>query len=227
MLAIVARASFISRRLAPSTATPIGTPRPSVSNDRLPPAFPQSVGLGPVFVPSQRCRGHRLVHHQPVPITALQFIEQFDADLPAFQEYASGDPLPKAIIRRGCGAPVCRVQRRPLTTGTEHIKDGVGAAAIRTRGNDRRQTDGRSWSTTAGAAPARPTGRPRCERRLWSCCLVCAHACAWVLVQCSYDKLTVRLFFGALNEIESPLATKKRLGFKDYPPLEATRFREV
>ena len=34
-------------------------------------------------------------------------------------------------------------------------------------------------------------------------------------------ELTVRLFFGVLNEIESPLATKKRLGFKDYPPLEA------
>ncbi len=59
----------------------------------------------------------------------------------------------------------------------------------RTRGDDRRQTDGCSRGP-AGAVPARPTGRPRCESRSWSCCLVCAHACAWVLVQCSYDKYT-------------------------------------
>ncbi len=147
--------------------------KPSVSTDRLTPAFPRSVGLGPIFSP-RRCRGHRPVHPQPVPITALQFITSFDADLPAFQEHAGGDPLPKAIIRRGCGAPVCRVQRRPPTTGTEH-KRWRRRSGDRTRGDDRRQTDGCSRGP-AGAAPARPTGRPRCERRSWSCGLVCARA---------------------------------------------------
>jgi len=51
MLAIVARTSFMSWRLAPAIAATMGTPCPSVSTDRLTPAFPQSVGLGPVVFP--------------------------------------------------------------------------------------------------------------------------------------------------------------------------------
>jgi len=46
---MVAHTRFISWRLAPSIATPMGTPCPSFSNDHSMPAFPRSVGLGPVF----------------------------------------------------------------------------------------------------------------------------------------------------------------------------------
>jgi len=50
---MVAHTRFISWRLAPSIATPMGTPCPSVSTDRLTLAFPRSVGLEPVvFSPS-------------------------------------------------------------------------------------------------------------------------------------------------------------------------------
>jgi hypothetical protein len=109
----------MSWRLAPSIATSMGTPGPSVSNDRLTPAFPQSVGLGPFFS-SKRRLGHCPVHAQPFPVNALQFIELFDADLPQFQEHASGDPFAKSVIRRGFGAQVRIVQRRPLRVGPEH-----------------------------------------------------------------------------------------------------------
>jgi len=93
--------------------------------DRLMPAFLQSVGWGPVVFPSRRRHGHCLAHPQSIP-----FIKLFDADLPPFQEHASGDPLPKAIIRCGCGVQARRVQRRPRTAGAEDGNDGVGAAAI-------------------------------------------------------------------------------------------------
>jgi hypothetical protein len=36
-------------RLAPSITAASGTPRPSVSTERLTPRLPRSVGLGPVF----------------------------------------------------------------------------------------------------------------------------------------------------------------------------------
>jgi len=55
---------------ARSIATPMGTPCPSVNNDRLTPAFPRSVGLGAGFLPSP---GHRPIHPQPRPVHALQF----------------------------------------------------------------------------------------------------------------------------------------------------------
>jgi len=116
--------------LAPSIATSMGMPCPSVSTNRLTPAFPKSVGWGPVFFP-QRRPDHRPVYTQPVPVSALQFIERFDADLPQFQEHAGGDPCATSVIRRGYGAQIRLVQRRLLTTGAEDVKDDVGAAAIR------------------------------------------------------------------------------------------------
>src|SRR3712207_8319772 len=72
MLSMVVRTSFISFRFAPSTASPIGTPCPSVSRLRLTPRLPRSVGFGPVFFPPERCLRHRAIHTQPVPVQALQ-----------------------------------------------------------------------------------------------------------------------------------------------------------
>src|SRR6476661_6944753 len=93
ILSSVARTSFISLRLAPSTTTPIGTPWPSVSRLRLTPLFPRSVGLGPVFFPRQGRLGQRPVHTQPRPIDPLEFLELRDPRLPQVQEDVGGHPF--------------------------------------------------------------------------------------------------------------------------------------
>ena len=51
MLSSVASTSFLSWRLAPSTARPTGTPLASVSRLRLVPSLPRSVGFRPVRSP--------------------------------------------------------------------------------------------------------------------------------------------------------------------------------
>src|SRR5436190_24187193 len=68
MLARVASTSFMSLRLAPAAASPIGTPRPSVKSERLAPLLPRSVGLGPVLFPPERGFRHRPVHRLPLPV---------------------------------------------------------------------------------------------------------------------------------------------------------------
>src|SRR3712207_7670064 len=79
MLSMVVRTSFISFRFAPSTASPIGTPCPSVSRLRLTPLLPRSVGFRPVFFPPERCLRHRSIHAQPLPVDALQLLKLLDA----------------------------------------------------------------------------------------------------------------------------------------------------
>jgi hypothetical protein len=78
----VARTSFISWRLAPSTAIPTGMPLASVNTLRLTPDLPRSVGLGPVFFPAQGGFGHGPVHAQPTPVQALQFIVALQPHFP-------------------------------------------------------------------------------------------------------------------------------------------------
>src|SRR5262252_455224 len=51
MLSKVASATFLSWRLAPSTASPTGTPLASVRTLRLAPSLPRSVGFLPVRSP--------------------------------------------------------------------------------------------------------------------------------------------------------------------------------
>ena len=51
MLSRVASATFLSCRLAPSTANPTGTPAASVSRLRFVPSLPRSVGFLPVRSP--------------------------------------------------------------------------------------------------------------------------------------------------------------------------------
>src|SRR4051794_41879656 len=51
MLSSVASTNFLSWRLAPSTASPTGTPAASVSRLRLAPRLPRSVGFLPVHSP--------------------------------------------------------------------------------------------------------------------------------------------------------------------------------
>src|SRR5919202_87513 len=130
MPSIVARTSFESCRLAPSTAKPIGTPCPSVSKLRLTPCLPRSVGLRPVFFPPERCLRHRSVHAQPAPVNAVQLIELLDARQPQFLENSGVDPLLKAVVRGGLGTQVGLVQGLPLAAGAQHVEDGVSAAAV-------------------------------------------------------------------------------------------------
>src|SRR6478736_5166033 len=97
-LSSVARTIFMSCRLAPSIARPIGMPCPSVSKLRLTPLLPRSVGFRPVFFSPERCLRHRSIHTQPSPVDALQFVKLLDAGIPQLQEDASFDPFLEAVM---------------------------------------------------------------------------------------------------------------------------------
>src|SRR6266498_4061883 len=131
MLSMVCRTSFMSWRLAPSTATPTGTPCPSVSMLRFTPLLPLSVGLGPVFSPAQRCFGHRPVHAQPLPLYTFQFIELLHSPFPQLQEHPCFYPLLKAVMSGGTSGQVGLVEGSPLAAGTQHVEYGIGTSAIR------------------------------------------------------------------------------------------------
>src|SRR5512136_869869 len=106
MLSIVARTNFMSWRLAPSAARPIGPPCPSVNRLRLTPDLARSVGLGPLFSPAQRGFGHRPVHTHPFPVNALQLVKAIHPHLPEFQKHPGCNPLLIAIVGGGTGAQV-------------------------------------------------------------------------------------------------------------------------
>jgi hypothetical protein len=68
MLSIVSRTRFISWRLAPSTASPMGTPCPSVRTLRFTPLFALSVGLDPLFFrPAALFPSHHPGSTTPIP----------------------------------------------------------------------------------------------------------------------------------------------------------------
>ena len=92
MASSVAATSFWSGTLAPSTATASGTPRPSISVERLTPSLPRSVGFFPVFFPTQRRLGHRPVHALPFPVDAFQLVVFGQSELPEFLEHAQLAP---------------------------------------------------------------------------------------------------------------------------------------
>lgn len=112
----------MSWRRAPSIVTPMGTPCPSIVNDRLTPAFLRSVGFGPVFPPAALW-SLLLSHAQSMPFSS----SKLDADLPQLQKHASSDPCAKAIIGRGFAH-----RSVPFSAAhcAQHIKDGVGALAV-------------------------------------------------------------------------------------------------
>ena len=85
---------------APLTSTPNGTPRLSVSIDRLVPSLPRSVGFLPVFFPTQRRFGHRSVHTLPIPLNALEFIVFQERRFPKLAKDARCGPLLKVTMQR-------------------------------------------------------------------------------------------------------------------------------
>src|SRR5215470_5333210 len=145
MLSIVERTNFMSWRLAPSTASPRGTPWPSVNRLRLTPPLARSVGFGPVFFPPERRLGHRAVHAQPGPVNALQLVKLCHPSLPKFQEDLGVDPCLKAVMGRGFGTQLRLIQGLPLAARAEHIENGIGTAAIR-----------HTWAAAAKAVGVHP-----------------------------------------------------------------------
>src|SRR5215468_9512503 len=91
MLSSVAWTIFMSLRLAPSTASPTGTPLASTSRLRLTPFLARSVGFLPVFFPPEGCLGHAPVHAQPGPVDPLQAVVFEQAGLPHLEEDASSN----------------------------------------------------------------------------------------------------------------------------------------
>src|SRR5947207_1134007 len=122
MLSMVSRTIFMSGRLAPSTASPTGTPSASTSRLRLTPFLARSVGFLPVFFPPEGRLGHAPVHVQPRPVDALEEVVLQQAGLPELQEDAGRDPLLEAVVGGRAGAELGGVQRLPLAAGAQDVE---------------------------------------------------------------------------------------------------------
>src|SRR6516225_2061140 len=122
MLFNVSFTSFWSCTLAPATAAPSGTPRPSISTERFTPIFPRSVGCLPVFFPTQRRLVHRPVQTLPFPIDTLQVLVFCQSLAPQFVEHAPLYPLLKVSVNGTAGTELSR-HRLPLTAGAENIQN--------------------------------------------------------------------------------------------------------
>src|SRR5439155_1806007 len=130
MLSRVSFASLKSLRLAPSTASPIGTPPPSVSKLRFTPSLARSVGFGPVFFPSQRSFGHGSVHRLPAPVNAFEFVVGGQALLPQLRKHPGAHPVLKPPMGGGTAADARRIQCVPLRAGAQHEQNPVQRLAV-------------------------------------------------------------------------------------------------
>src|SRR5277367_3079012 len=124
MASSVAATIFWSGTLAPSTATASGTPRPSISVERLTPSLPRSVGFFPVFFPTQRRLGHRPVQTLPLPIDPLQFVVLTQGEFPELLEHTQRHPLLKVSVDRAAGSKLPG-HRFPLTARRQDIQDAA------------------------------------------------------------------------------------------------------
>src|SRR5262245_8735167 len=130
MLSSVSRTSFMSLRLAPSTARPTGTPAASTSTLRLTPRLARSVGFLPVFFPPEGSLGHAAIHAYPLPIDPFQAVVFQQARLPHLKENAGLHPLLKAIVSRRSGTELGGIQGLPLAAGAQHKENGVHTHAV-------------------------------------------------------------------------------------------------
>src|SRR2546430_2725966 len=155
MLSMVGRSNFISWRLAPSSAKPIGTPWPSLSTLRFTPLLPRSVGWGPGFFPAQRSFHHGPVHTQPLPVEPFSLIKLCQSCLPEFEEDSRLHPFLKAIMRRRMCSELGLVQGLPLTASSQHVEDRVGTVSIRyTRPSSRHPRWVFTWTGSSGCSCA-------------------------------------------------------------------------
>ena len=111
--------------LAPLIATPIGTPRASVSTERLVPSLPRSVGFLPVFSPTQRRLTHRSVNALPIPLNGFELVIFKQACLPQLAKNTSFGPLLKVAMERATGTKFTR-DSFPLATRSQNIKNTAG-----------------------------------------------------------------------------------------------------
>ena len=121
--------SFMSWRLTPSTASPMGIPWASVNRLRLTPRLPGPwVGTG--FSPrsmwtwswprpgsASSSPDPSIRHSVPVPPATAPGIPR-------------RQPFLKAQMGGGAGAYARCVQRLPLAAGAQHVKDAVGASPV-------------------------------------------------------------------------------------------------
>jgi len=130
ILSRVAATSFISLRLAPSMASPTGIPLASTSRLRLAPFLARSVGLAPVFFPSQGGLGHRSIHGAPFPVQTSFLIILQKRCLPELLEDSRFGPLLKARMRRRATANPRRIECFPRTARLHDKEDPVHYLAI-------------------------------------------------------------------------------------------------
>jgi len=115
--------------LAPAIANPMGTPCASVKTLRLTPRLDRSVGLGPLFFPTQGGLGHRAIQGLPAPAQFLAAIVFQQAPLPQLQKNTGLGPLLKPPVGGGTGTDAGGVQGIPLTAGSQHEKDAIHGLA--------------------------------------------------------------------------------------------------
>src|SRR5260370_2202008 len=131
ILSRVSSTIFMSLRLAPSTAKPIGIPLASTNWLRLTPRLARSVGFFPVFFPPERRLGHVAVHARPGPVDPFHLVVAQQTCLPHLFEDPGFDPFLEAIVRRGTRAKLRGVQCFPLTAGAQYEEDRIHAYALR------------------------------------------------------------------------------------------------
>src|SRR6185437_2906625 len=124
MASSVSATSFWSGTLAPLTATPSGTPRPSTSVERLTPSLPRSVGFFPVFFPTQRRFGYRPVQALPLPADPFQIVVFAQGEFPQLLERAPFHTLLEIGVNRAAGAELLG-HRLPLAARGQHIQDAA------------------------------------------------------------------------------------------------------
>src|SRR6266545_277685 len=129
-LSSVSRPSLKSGRFAPATATPRGTPAPSVSRLRFVPRLARSVGLGPVFSPTQRRFRQRAVEGLPLPLDPREFVVSKQAAVPEFPEHSRLGPFLEAAVGTALGAEAGGGQRIPLAAGAQHEENGVHGGSV-------------------------------------------------------------------------------------------------
>src|SRR5664280_2286614 len=118
----VARNRVMSCAFAPAIAMPIGTPRASVTTDRLTPSLPRSVGFFPVFFPAERCLGHGSVQRLPPPPDPAPRVVSSQASFPEAMKDPASAPFLKVPMHRAGGTELRR-QRLPLAARPQQVED--------------------------------------------------------------------------------------------------------
>ncbi len=125
ILSMVASTRVISLSFAAPTAKPTGMPFVSVSKLLLTPFLPRSVGLGPLFFPSEGRFCHSSVHRQPRPVDAFGLIVFEKPFLPKTMKETFLRPVLETSMSSTAWANTRGIQRIPLTTSVQYKKNRI------------------------------------------------------------------------------------------------------